>query len=64
MNEMIEKVAKAIYEAENKKWNYKDLAKAAIAAMREPTEGMMKASLKTGGRKHLWYSMIDAALKD
>ncbi len=48
-----------------------DLAKAAIAAMREPSEGMIKASNLAEGSGNLdtdatniYQAMIDAALKE
>ncbi len=84
MNDMIERVAKAIHSkqynsttspygdpADQKtKWS-KVLARAAIEAMREPTEEMLATAFKTYNAKHLialsykkpWRAMIDAALK-
>lgn len=75
MMNMIEKVAKAFYEEESglnwekdciaggRKWRLR-AAKAAIEAMREPTQFMVDA-----GRKQLigdvaYSHMIDAALKE
>lgn len=66
MSEMIERVAKAIGIAvgENmqasKMWN--EAAKAAIEAMREPTEEMKKDQMKICIEEY--KSMIDAALKE
>jgi hypothetical protein len=83
MSEMIERVAKAIAEEINggkfddKRWyndNQREVhmrrAKAAIEAMREPTEKMYKAAsyiltAQSGvyGPDDIWASMIDEALK-
>jgi hypothetical protein len=79
MNEMIERVARAI-AADNENWPYDrrpwseqryllERARAAIEAMREPTEAMKAAAKpfrkgvgeEPGG---LWHAMIDAALQD
>ena len=59
---------------ENEDWceedrdGFRDLARAAIAAMREPTEGMLAAGLAEllgyGEARDVWPAMIDAALKD
>lgn len=80
MSEMIERVAKAILD----KMDLTDglnitsattYAKAAIEAMREPTEEMINAETEQGkvhwdyscqicgGAKFAWQAMIDAALK-
>ncbi len=66
-NEMIEKVAKAIRDSFNS--NDVDcypIAKAAIAAMREPTEEMIDAGAYDLNMKlqQQWQAMIDAALKE
>lgn len=83
MSEMVERVARAMklrasQPVENLKslepvlvgslgdaWPY--LARAAIEAMREPTEGMCKAHWQTcevgGGNAAAWRAMIDEALK-
>lgn len=75
MNEMIERVAKAIskhiYDTDEIYLQYVTLAKAAIEAMREPTDEMKKCDnihwgyscYVCGGLKDGWYKMIDAALK-
>ncbi|WNV09937.1 hypothetical protein [Tardiphaga sp. 709] len=79
MSEMIERVAKAIYDAfatvgdyENPtKEDIKNAARAAIEAMREPTEAMDAAAYAADGTnmplaityKEAWQAMIDAALK-
>jgi hypothetical protein len=82
MNEMVERVARAIcalrdasdadcvtYGKDNKLVPYWTLfvpdACAAIAAMREPTQAMLKVADSFGdyGREP-WPEMIDAALKD
>jgi hypothetical protein len=54
----------------NNRYLYLKLARAAIAAMREPTEAMLKAgtlAYETPGKGFLigaWQAMIDAAMKD
>ena len=61
---MIEKVARAINDAEGfaNGWQYYcKAAKAAIEAMREPTEGM-ECAILVEGRNEVWEAMIDAAL--
>lgn len=87
-NEMVERVAKAIYESpiggdpyaprwddmrEKHKDTFRDLARDAIVAMREPTEEMINSgraadngsdrNLGEAGAKEAWKLMIDAALK-
>jgi hypothetical protein len=45
--------------------NFEPQARAAIAAMREPTEAMIKAGTAHGGQTNtdvIWQAMIDAAL--
>ena len=83
MSEMIERVALALFKAEQPeqlndyRWehtraNYILLARAAIAAMREPTEEMKSVDEVhwdyschvCGGLKDGWHKMIDAALED
>ena len=67
MSEMIERVARAIAE---QMFDYPDgdksfhnEARAAIAAMREPTEAMQIAAIHTDGQCIvMWQAMIDAAL--
>jgi hypothetical protein len=78
MQSMIEKVARAIaevnvsgsdllhYSYDKDSDGYLELARAAIEAMREPTEAMLDS---TGGECRVWapgawVSMIDAALKE
>lgn len=93
---MIEKVARGIFEVDNKhpyinrlvygtdaptwdlicskniipkiKEEYMNRAKAAIAAMREPSEGMLKAGeddyCNEVDLELYWHNMIDAALKE
>lgn len=41
MSEMIDRVASAIQDAIRARGHYTDIARAAIAAMREPTEAML-----------------------
>jgi len=63
---MIEKVARAISDAEGfaNAWQYYcKTAKAAIEAMREPTEGMKdKSNPWPDTDIHAYQAMIDAAL--
>lgn len=81
MSEMIERVSKAIRVAKEAKedlfggdewWSYDDMSRAAIQAMREPTETMIEQAELTGrdiGEVILfdvepcWKAMIDAALQ-
>jgi hypothetical protein len=71
MTDMIERVAKAINDAMLQHGDYKpdELARAAIAAMRDPTIKMMIARLEaqvqhTGFLPRVgWEVMIDAALE-
>ncbi len=71
-NEMIERVAKAMHQSHGILLPYDLLserqkepllihAKAAITAMREPTEKMIFAPDRSGN-KEIWQAMIDAAL--
>jgi hypothetical protein len=73
MAEMIERVSRAIRDAEDNMANdWLDVARAAIEAMREPTDEMLSAAGtrrpvddEVMGPDHpwaLWDSMIDAAL--
>lgn len=73
MSEMIERVALAIMrvETEDKISDYYKFARAAIEAMREPTEDMKNCSEEIhwgyrcqvcGGLTEGWQIMIDAAL--
>lgn len=74
-NEMIERVAKVIYEAEHPGLNFlldasdyakricNSQAKAAIAAMREPTEEMIYAGSGTDSITARWEAMIDKVLE-
>lgn len=64
---MIERVARAVAQKMFVEPNeyHRDLARAAIAAMREPTEAMLRgdALARTLWYK-IWQDMIDAALKE
>lgn len=66
MSEMIDRVAGAIMGASHS--DYRIMARAAIAAMREPTEVMLRAfygDMPVESRLgDDWRDMIDAALKD
>lgn len=61
---MIERVEKAIVHAISQSHSPKEVAKAAIHAMREPTEAMFNAGLIQGTPATRWHAMIDAALKE
>ena len=89
MNEMVERVAAAMFcaeygydahrwsdaDEESEKFEYRRLARAAIAAMREPTQMMLEAMQgagiyrldhlrKRGDLVNDWERTIDAALVD
>jgi hypothetical protein len=73
MSEMVERVALAIAETvagpgAQPRGNWLVAARAAIAAMREPTQPMIFGSLKDKAdwQNHVqtWRSMIDAALSE
>ena len=71
---MIERVAAAICgeaswpsSSDNQKEKFRTDARAAIAAMREPTKAMLDASLRpneSSGADGTWLSMIGAALEE
>tara|TARA_R110000868_G_scaffold309027_1_gene570439 strand:- start:3353 stop:3583 length:231 start_codon:yes stop_codon:yes gene_type:complete len=68
MTDMIERVAKAINDTMLQHGDYKpdELARAAIAAMREPTEDMVEAGYYDAmaeDAKATFTAMIDAALE-
>lgn len=79
MSEMVKRVAEAIRKSEAYWWNRPDepeddlaetLARAAIEAMREPTEAM-DAAARTECRRmgvepvtHIWDVMLDSAIND
>lgn len=73
MSEMVERVAQAICGDDNPAnilEIHRHRARAAIAAMREPTEGMVEAGQNSGViydaglvPHHVWQAMIDEALK-
>lgn len=71
--EMVERAARAIYHGKprNRPWEilrpefqrqYEKQARAAIEAMREPTDVMMAAIGQTSLQAKIWRVMIDAAL--
>lgn len=77
MTEMVDRVARAIHAELEKTWcvmltgHGEELGRAAIAAMREPTEAMMRAGdaaaeSACSGDEGLeaWDAMIDAALEN
>jgi len=73
MNEMVERVkqtirAELIFEGDYDPASFEDAARAAIAAMREPTKAMVQAtdwsrSFSFEERREIWITMIDAALE-
>jgi hypothetical protein len=75
-SEMVEAVAKAIVGRMDTSYSWQEaveVARAAIAAMREPTEAMEVAAedvvlSRPASQKHaaatVWQAMIDEALKD
>ena len=67
MNEMVERVAVALRVASSKGMTEDEgerSARAAIAAMRMPTEAMVDRGLITPGRVDAYIAMIDEALKE
>ena len=71
MNEMIERVAQAMMDSDYSEdgapvnIHFGILARAAIAAMREPTEEMMNVACDGPSKRarECWKCMIDEALK-
>jgi hypothetical protein len=68
MNDIIDRVAKAIEQASQPPGQkdytilMENCARAAIEAMREPTEAMLQAQFGKDGPRACWEAMIDAAL--
>jgi hypothetical protein len=69
MSNMIERVARAMCAADGGSQevdvhHYLDMARAAIEAMREPTEAMCEAAdaVECNQPECIWQAMIDAAL--
>ncbi len=70
MSEMVERVAKAICELRplfgpyyRYAEHYRPLARAAIAAMCDPTDAMVNESNDMDDAATIWRTMIEAALK-
>lgn len=71
VSEMAARVADAMSQVLGDEIDFDVLARAAIAAMREPTEAMLDASYGLAGSERgdaraeaaVWAAMIDAALK-
>lgn len=73
MSEIVERVARAIeavdrslWVGENRKAYFESAARAAIEAMRGPTEAMLDAAtpdMSNGEKLWIWQAMIDEALK-
>lgn len=64
MTEMVQRVAAAIAANVGVWPDYKEVARAAIIAMREPTPRMLQlADPWKVSRREVWRSLIDAALK-
>jgi len=67
--DMIEKVARAIlatgyFEKDGWAWtDFTDEARAAIVAMREPTDNMVQSAVAADTDRDTYRAMIDAALK-
>jgi len=63
---MVEKVAKALHKADVDCLgaNWDDLARAAIEAMKEPTDEMVRASSRADNVIDAYELMISAALKE
>lgn len=73
MSEMVERVAEALAKSDKYTSDYTALARAAIEAMREPTEGMTNAAfnielwdqpINEHCAQDVWQTMIDAALQE
>ena len=68
MTDMIEQVTRAIADADAHSCTYEQMARAAIAAMREPSDEMFAtAAHSIGGAdrvRAVWDDLIDAALKE
>jgi len=66
MRGMIERVAAVLKAQDNNMaasiHHYEAMARAAIAAMREPTDAMMEVGQMWNS--HRWQAMIDAALEE
>ena len=70
MNEMVERVARALavshYEDKDPEFMWRHMvpdARAAIEAMRKPTEDMRLAAPSDRAIDEVWFPMIDAALQ-
>ena len=72
MSEMIERVATELYKNSGMTYSatsyWRMMARAAIAAMREPTQEMVEAGIHCGDgygkQPETFIAMIDAALKE
>jgi len=67
MTDMIERVARALRVADESAiapGYYQHMARAAIAAMREPTPEMLPAEMYEKTYRHIWQKMISAALRE
>lgn len=63
MTEMVERVARAALLPDDAKDHWRAVARAAIEAMREPTEEMIDwGNLNHPDKKGLWQNLIDVAL--
>ena len=68
---MIERVARALLDEDRSAFTsdyYQRMARAAIAAMREPTPAMLHAGVdfreRNARTERIWQAMIDAALNE
>ena len=70
MTSLVERVARALAETDGYEPTVKGIealiphARAAIAAMREPTDAMINATYEGSDPAELWRMMIDAALAE
>lgn len=65
MSEMVEKVARAICRASGEDpYAWDSIARAAIEAMREPSEAMVAVCFSDGDAGPIWRDMINAALAE
>lgn len=68
---MIEKIASGMFCADfpDSEWHptedgYMRMARAALEAMKEPTDGMLAATYKDEDGRIVWNAMIEAALAE
>ena len=70
MSKMVDRVALALAKASGiNDWaksahEFEEDARAAIEALRDPTDEMLQAQFGKAGPRECWQAMIDAALSD